>query len=115
MDYAWSDGVHGEGEEEMNRILKRIRSWRYGHGLVFFNKNYGWEIEWLTFMGLGGLYLIDLSCNISFPPDDHSPGLYFRFELFNFTIIDFSVYNIYHRDEEGNIDMTEDEEETTRQ
>jgi hypothetical protein len=43
-----------------------------------------------------GIDFIDFDCKIDLYEGDHNPQFSLFFEVFNFTIIDFQIYNMFH-------------------
>jgi len=63
-------------------------------------KNYAWELQffyrhcdWES-----GFTPINLDVQFDWYCSDHKPSFEFRLVLFNFTIFDFNIYNIWHCD-----------------
>jgi hypothetical protein len=66
------------------------------HGLI--NKNYAWEFE--IFRKIrdldDGLSLFELKLEGSWYESDHNPSYRFHLVIANWTIVEFSIYNIHH-------------------
>jgi hypothetical protein len=69
----------------------------------FENSKFAWELcmfhklrEWSD-----GLSLFECKVNYDKYVGDHTPRFEIFLVLFNYTILDFSIYNIYHEDHEN--------------
>lgn len=65
-------------------------------------KNYGWELAlFLKFRDFkDGIRFLEIDLNWDRYLADHTPRFEFRIAVFNFTLIEFNIYYLHHRDEE---------------
>lgn len=76
--------------------------------MIFFggkiNKDYGWEISGLhKLRNLNdGISFIELLISWDRYLGDHTPRFEIMFMLLNYKILEFNIYYLHHRDEEGN-------------
>lgn len=68
------------------------------------NENYAWEISGFRKIRSfkDGITFFDLNINFDKYLCDHSPRFQIEFIIFNIILIDFSIYFIWHRDDNGN-------------
>jgi len=73
-------------------------------GLI--NKNYGWELAGFYKIGkykesttFFDLHIEWIRCKLF----DHTPRFEFQLTILNCNVVEFNIYNIWHRDDEGNL------------
>lgn len=74
------------------------------------NKNYAWELILFYNVRLynDGIDFFEFKVNLDYFNGDHSPKFGFFFEILNWTIIEFNIYNVnhYHEEEPSNEEQT---------
>jgi len=74
------------------------------------SKNYAFELVFLNFIGSykGSIRFVSLDCEVDYYRCDHNPKFMFSFGLLNLNIIEFSVYNVNHVDDNPSIKDVEE-------
>ncbi len=77
---------------------KEKMNFRFFHGMI--GKNYGWEFNLFSKIRdwCDGVSIIEFNINLDRYPSDHNPKFEIFLTLFNITIFEFTIYNIWHID-----------------
>ena len=64
------------------------------------NKNYGWELSALyNYRSFSdGIDFFEFRCDYNKFESDHNPSFNLKISILNFTLIEFNVYYLHHRE-----------------
>jgi hypothetical protein len=72
------------------------------HGLL--NKDYGWELTLFSKIGKYREHITFFNVDVEWGRNhtwDHSPNFMFDLNILNINLIEFNIYFIWHRDDDG--------------